>query len=175
MVSQLKNLYSSRTLWNLTAFLMWWYLVEIPCLQIKCIWCLLFYVYYLTMWNKTILGSIARNSLLFENIHIFTFVILGPTMEYNFLDHAPALMNETILYRFIKLYIGQWTFWKIHSFFCIWWIILWVCIYDEKYSKTNVFYDVVSQLKNLYSSRTLWNLAAFFNVVILSRGTMFTD
>ena len=68
---------------------------------------------------------------------------------------------ETILYRFIKLYIGQWTFWKIHSFIYIWWVILWVCIYDEKYSKTNVFYDVVSQLKNLYSSRTLWNLAAF--------------
>ena len=68
---------------------------------------------------------------------------------------------ETILYRFIKLYIGQWTFWKIHTFIYIWWVILWVCIYDEKYSKTNVFYDVVSQLKNLYSSRTLWNLAAF--------------
>ena len=68
---------------------------------------------------------------------------------------------ETILYRFIKLYIGQWTFWKIHTFIYIWWVILWVCIYDEKYSKTNVVYDVVSQLKILYSSRTLWNLAAF--------------
>ena len=65
-------------------FLMWWYLVSIPCLQNKHISCLVFNVYHLTMWDKTILGSIARNSLFFENIHIFTFIMLGPAMDIKF-------------------------------------------------------------------------------------------
>ena len=65
-------------------FLMWWYLVSIPCLQNKHISCLVFNVYHLTMWDKTILGSIARNRIFFENIHIFTFIMLGPTMDIKF-------------------------------------------------------------------------------------------
>ena len=65
-------------------FLMWWYLVEVPCLQNKHISCWLFFVYHLTMWNKTILGSIARCSIFFENVHIFTFIMLGPAMDTQF-------------------------------------------------------------------------------------------